>query len=799
MIRTAYPFLWTILGSATCLALGCGGANDPGEGSETNEGAFVPGTAYTLVHKGSGKCVEAGGPGADAGAQVQLAACDGSAAQSFRPDRASDGTFHFVNPSSSKCLALDGGSVDCNGTSTGDGTAIALLSCDGTGAQSFRIRDLGGDDRSLVEANGGKCVTVANGTQVQISSCDGSDKQRFQLVPVSSNPGSGSGGGGGVGGGVGGGDGTLDVPPPAARGASLPYWEYEAEDSNAATTTGTILPVSTTEGELASEASGRSAVKLQGTGQNVSFTLAHRANSIVVRYSIPDSPDGGGRTATLGLYVNGVRQDLKLTSRYSWTYGNMGQLDSPSFNNERPSNGLPHHFYDEARAMFPQEMPAGTVIKLQKDSQDSADWYAIDLADFEDVAPPVNQPDGSLSIADYGATPDDGTDDSAAVIRAIADATSQKKVLWIPKGNFTMAPAPADQVGVPYNQVPKLILSGSITIRGAGMWYSTLEGFGAMFQLMGKPTSADGPLTSTYDFRDFSLFGDVTWRKDANGGWQGFDGPWGLNSKIENVWLEHHNVGIWLGMGWQFSGPLTSPLTKGLHVKGIRIRDMYADGINMANGTTDTVIEQSHLRNVGDDGLVTWSYASDGSYPCTNNMVQFNTVQAVWKANCFALYGGKDNHFENNTCADTANMAGMFVATVGGFNVIPFSGNNVIAHNTLTRAGGWHGPNYDYAGEGALLFFADSKPITNIVVDDMLIDRPILAGIQFSGGQNVSNVKLNNITVKDYGAEGIQIEGGVNGSAEFNNVAISGAVGVPIKNDNGGAFTIVKGNGNTGW
>ncbi len=218
---------------------------------------------------------------------------------------------------------------------------------------------------------------------------------------------------------------------------------------------------------------------------------------------------------------------------------------------------------------------------------------------------PLTQPAGSISIADpaYGATANDGTDDSAALTKAIADATSQHKVLLDPRGNLHDGRLlPRTCRTSKYNAVPKLILSGSITIQGAGMWYSTLEGFGAQFELMGRATSTSPALAVTYEFHDFSLFGDVTWRND-NGGWQGFDGPWGLNSKIENVWLEHENVGIWLGSGWEFSPPLSAPLTQGLTVSGMRIRDTYADGINMADGTSGTSIEETNVRNSGDDSL----------------------------------------------------------------------------------------------------------------------------------------------------------------------------------------------------
>ncbi len=574
-------------------------------------------------------------------------------------------------------------------------------------------------------------------------------------------------------------DGGGSMPPAPARGAAVRYWEYEAEDPTAATTTGTVLPMSTTFGDVAAEASGRSAVKLQGGGQNVSFTLAHATNSIVVRYSIPDSPSGGGATATLGLYVNGVRQDLALTSRYSWTYGD---ADAQGSGSETPSAGTPHHFFDEAHAMF-ADVPAGSTIKLQQDSQDSATSYVIDLVDFEEVGAPLSRPGGSLSITDYGATPDDGTDDSAAINMAIAAATMQQKVLWIPKGVFDQ---PSNPGGLSWSNTPKLRVAG-ITIQGAGMWYSVLHGFGAQFEVSGNDNQ----------FSDFAVFGDVTYRDDTKG-WQGFDGPAGTGSRMENVWIEHETVGWWLGKG-QYPGQVDFPLTQGLVIHGIRVRDTYADGVNFADATSGSTIEQSTFRNTGDDSIATWSYAADGTAPCSNDTFQFNTVQTVWRANCFALYGGSDNTLENSTCADTSNYSGVFIATTGGFDVIPFGGTTTVAHVTLTRAGGWHS-SYDYNGMGALKFFADGKPISgNIQISDLLLDTPVLAGIQFSGSQPISGVTISGVQVQGYGTEGIAVDSGSNGSAELDEVTVSGSVNVGLKNDSPSTFTINRGSGDSGW
>ncbi|QRK13007.1 hypothetical protein JQX13_25030 [Archangium violaceum] len=105
-------------------------------------------------------------------------------------------------------------------------------------------------------------------------------------------------------------------------GANVPWTEYQAEDGR---TNATVLGPSRTRYDQAlieAEAIGRKAVRLDETGDYVAITTKKAANSIVVRLSIPDSPDGGGIDSTLGLYVNGKRvKTLGVTSRYSWVYG----------------------------------------------------------------------------------------------------------------------------------------------------------------------------------------------------------------------------------------------------------------------------------------------------------------------------------------------------------------------------------------------------------------------------------------------------------------------------------------------
>jgi hypothetical protein len=109
------------------------------------------------------------------------------------------------------------------------------------------------------------------------------------------------------------------------------------------------------------------------------------ANSLVVRYSIPDSSDGVGIDSTLSLYKNGVFvQKLAVTSKYSWLYG------AYPFSND-PSQGFPRNFYNELRLLGITIEPNDT-IRIEKDADDTAAYYIINLVDLEKVAPAGTMP-----------------------------------------------------------------------------------------------------------------------------------------------------------------------------------------------------------------------------------------------------------------------------------------------------------------------------------------------------------------------------------------------------------------------
>jgi hypothetical protein len=57
----------------------------------------------------------------------------------------------------------------------------------------------------------------------------------------------------------------------------------------------------------------------------------------------------------------------------------------------------------------------------------------------------------------------------------------------------------------------------------------------------------------------------------------------------------------------------------------MRIRDTTADGVNFHGGVTNSKVTNSDLRNLGDDGLATWSDQSIGAD--ANDSFDHDTVQ----------------------------------------------------------------------------------------------------------------------------------------------------------------------------
>jgi len=562
--------------------------------------------------------------------------------------------------------------------------------------------------------------------------------------------------------------GTL---PLASTGATLPYVEQEAENAQFQ---GDLLTASRTFGDVAAEASQRQAVVLRTQGDYVTFTLPAPANALTLHYSIPDSADGAPYSALLSLYVNGAkRQDLTLTNKYSWFYGAY-----PFTNN--PSDGQGHHVFDELHTRLDHTYPAGTKITVQRDATDLAASYTIDLADFERVPAPYAEPRSdyiAVTQRQFGADPTGTTDSTSAIQAAVDFAEAHGLNVWVPAGTYI---------------VTGHIILNHVTIRGAGPWYTTLHGlgvglYGDYAAGQGYLSNADGApgASAGVGIYDLSIQGETTNRDDP-AQVNGIGGSLGAGSVIQNVWIEHTKVGMWL------DGPFSDLL-----VVGCRVHDTTADGINLHNGIGNTTVEETDIRNTGDDGLAMWSEHNAD----TGDTFAYNSVRNPILANNFAIYGGHDNSIAHNYGADTLTQGGG-IQVANRFSSVLLSGATTIADNTLDRTG-QQDPNWNF-GVGAIWFYASDAPMTGtIAVSNNTLNDSTDEAYQFTSDSDyaIINVTVNGGTINKAGTFAVQVQ--TSGAATFNNVVANnlGVAGVDdCYNSNGAdAFVLTADTGDDTW
>ncbi|MFJ5173334.1 discoidin domain-containing protein [Streptomyces griseoviridis] len=537
--------------------------------------------------------------------------------------------------------------------------------------------------------------------------------------------------------------GLLTVTAPAAHaaaGATLPFTSVEAES---ATTTGTRIGPDYTQGTLASEASGRQAVRIT-SGQRVEFTVPRAANAVNVSYSVPD-----GQSGSLDVYVNGqkIAKTLAVTSKYSY-------VDTSWI-----AGAKTHHFFDNARLLLGQNVQAGDKVAFQS----TGTQVTVDVADFEQVAAATAQPAGSVSVTSKGADPSGGGDSTQAFRDAIAAA--QGGVVWIPPGEYRLTSS----------------LSGvqNVTLQGAGNWYSVLH----TSRFIDQSSSA-----GAVRIKDFAVLGEVTERVDSSPD-NFVNGSLGPNSSVSGMWIQHLKVGLWL-----------TGNNDNLVVENNRILDTTADGLNLNGNARGVRVSNNFLRNQGDDSLAMWSlYAAD-----TDSSFANNTISQPNLANGIAVYGGTNISVKNNLISDT-NALGSGIAISNQKFADPFSplaGTITVDGNTLVRTGAIN-PNWGHP-MGALRVDSYDSAInaTVNITNTTVTDSPYSAFEFVSGGGQgypVRNVTVDGATVRNTGTVVVQAE--AQGAATVRNVTATsvGAAGVYNCPYPSGTFALTDGGGNSGW
>lgn len=568
------------------------------------------------------------------------------------------------------------------------------------------------------------------------------------------------------------------------RGADVPFVEQEAESAH---TNGTVIGPDRTAYTLPSEASGRSAVKLR-PGEYVEFTLDRAANALTVRYSIPDSPTGGGITAPLDLRVDGRREaPVELTSRYAWLYNQYPFSNDPRADLLHPDWWItecgcvpsattpapviakpfrPSHFYDETRVRLDRTYRAGDTVRLTAPAGTEAAWTVIDLLDSELVGAPHIEA-RAANVLRYGADPTGRRDSAAAIERAVADAKRRHLKVYLPPGTY---------------QVNRHIIVDDVTIVGAGNWYTTVKGH----QVTLDTPATDGSVHTSVGFygrsaadggsRDvhlsgFAIEGDVRERIDTDqvnavGGAMS-------DSTIDGLYLHHTKVGLW------FDGPM-----RNVRVTRNIIVDQIADGLNFHTGVSDSLVAHNFLRNTGDDALAMWAEKQQN----TRNTFARNTVQTPVLANGIALYGGADTTVSGNLIADPVRE-GSALHIGARFGAEPFTGRLRITDNTTVRAGTYE-LNWKI-GLGAIWFYALDKDIDADIriTGDRYLDNTYNAIMLVSDYAVKDQYSIKNVHFKDVKVDGTGtsvLSARAAGTASFENVDARhvGAVGV----NNCGAF-----------
>lgn len=443
-------------------------------------------------------------------------------------------------------------------------------------------------------------------------------------------------------------------------GAKMPYTSHEAE--NATLENGATIQQSKDMESTAVEATNQTYVKLLKKDAAVSFNVTEPANALNVRYTIPD-----GASGQLDVQVNGSSVgNLDLSSHSAWQYlkGNHEY--------DQAIDGSSARFrFDETRLLLKDiQLKAGDKISLVKKKDDNVPC-GIDFIELEQAPAPVAQGENSISIVDKGASANDDSDDTAALLAAVEEAKVSGKSVYIPEGRFNFD----KQVNIE---------ADNLKISGAGVWHTQLHftsdkryGGGIVF----------GHNSNGIELSNLYMDSNLTSRYNEDAQYKAISGTLGKNSHIHDVWVQHFEVGMWIG---DYDQTGNMKYTDGLVVENARIRNNLADGINFAQGTKNSTVKNSNIRGNGDDGLAIWSSISDGTNAAAeeNNKFLNNTIEAGWRAAGIGIFGGKGHEISGNLIKDVFAGAGIRVNTVFAGHNFDLNDTGIKIHdNTILRSG----------------------------------------------------------------------------------------------------------------
>jgi hypothetical protein len=392
----------------------------------------------------------------------------------------------------------------------------------------------------------------------------------------------------------------------AARGASMPFTTYDSESG----VRGGGAVVGTDE-SIKQTSKSKAYVKLASTGSYLQFSNVVKANRLVVRYNIPS-----GSSRTLSLYVNGIHnQDIYLEAARCY---DVDYSDRKYYHADVKIN-----------------LAGGETVRLQKDSGDLASSYNIDMIILEVAPADLVKPVNFLSIADYGATGGDTSNDYTAIVNCVSAAKSQNKGVWIPPGTFFIN--------------NHIVVPSGLTIRGSGIWYSRI----LRTNIVQWDTGIfyiNGNNVSIYNLR---LDSNVNKRNNETYGITGNNFNY---LRVENCWFERMTAGLgdWSKYGNNYT------------FKNNRFMHLYADAIHFPEGGSYCLAENNYILGSGDDGIAIinlYDNPSGGTLPeAVGNIIRFNTIVGNYNGRGYAVTGSRNTVISDNI-VDSVQRCGIYIAT----------------------------------------------------------------------------------------------------------------------------------------
>ena len=505
-------------------------------------------------------------------------------------------------------------------------------------------------------------------------------------------------------------------------GAKMPYTTHEAE--NATVENGATVQQSTDMESTAVEATNQTYVELPKKDAAVTFNVTEPANALNVRYTIPD-----GASGQLDVQVNGSSVgNLDLSSHSAWQY-----LKGDHEYDQAIDGSSARFRFDETRLLLKDiQLKSGDKISLVKKKDDNVP-YGIDFIELEQAPAPVAQGENSISIVDKGASANDDSDDTAALLAAVEEAKASGKSVYIPEGRFNFD----KQVNIE---------ADNLKISGAGVWHTQLHftsdkryGGGIVF----------GHNSNGIELSNLYMDSNLTSRYNEDAQYKAISGTLGKDSKIHDIWVQHFEVGMWIG---DYDQTGNMKYTDGLVVENARIRNNLADGINFAQGTKNSTVKNSNIRGNGDDGLAIWSSISDGTNAAAeeNNKFLNNTIESGWRAAGIGIFGGKGHEISGNLIKDVFAGAGIRVNTVFAGHNFDLNDSGIKIHdNTILRSGTTN--DLYNLHRGAIDFQQVRGTIKNVdVYDNKLLNtlaEPVITKNFEMGDNGNGEIRLSNNTI----------------------------------------------------